>query len=207
MSTEQTANLIESVTELTATVANKMGVIDNRMAQAEATFDEWRNQRDLHGEASEHGTVRMGILQGFVNTTDGLNSVNSGTGAFANVSNLETRHNIYLHFKTPLNINTHAEMFWFNIKGYSYGSACIIDETIVGYCYKPNNKLINQSAFGSLNPSSYADVNGNVILRILLPSSYYTTCRVDTMRVGNGRLFNEGDLEAKFSLEEKITFD
>ncbi|WP_298770401.1 hypothetical protein [uncultured Shewanella sp.] len=204
MSTEQTADLIESVTELTATVANKMGVIDNRMTQAEETFDEWRSQRDLHGDEAEHGTVRMGILQGFADRT--MDSP-YGTGAFSGVPDLGTLGNVYLHFKTPLNINTHAEMFWFNIKGYSYGSASVIDETIVGYCYKVQNKLINQSNFGNLSPASYADVNGNVVLRILLPSVYYTTCRVDTMRVGNGRLFKTGDLEAKFSLLEEIVFD
>lgn len=42
MSTEQTADLIESVTELTATVASKMGVIDNRMTQAESDLDSWK---------------------------------------------------------------------------------------------------------------------------------------------------------------------
>ncbi|WP_299492956.1 hypothetical protein [uncultured Shewanella sp.] len=44
MSTEQTADLIESVTELTATVAGKMGDIDNRMTQAETDYQTFKDE-------------------------------------------------------------------------------------------------------------------------------------------------------------------
>ena len=111
-----------------------------------------------------------------------------------------------MHFKVPLNINVHSEMFWFNIKGYSYGTAKIIEETLVGYCYQPTRTLQNVSTFGNMAPAVYADVNGNVVMRILIPNIYYTTVRIDTMRVGNGRLFNLGDLKTKLSLAETVAF-
>jgi hypothetical protein len=43
-------------------------------------------------------------------------------------------------------------------------------------------------------------------LRILVPNIYYTTIRIDTMRVGNGRLFAVGDLKTKLSLAETVVF-
>lgn len=43
-------------------------------------------------------------------------------------------------------------------------------------------------------------------MRILIPNIYYTTVRIDTMRVGNGRLFNLGDLKTKVSLADTVVF-
>jgi hypothetical protein len=57
-----------------------------------------------------------------------------------------------------------------------------------------------------MTPACYVDTNGNIVMRILVPSIYYTTIRIDTMRVGNGRLFKLGDLKTKLSLAETVAF-
>ncbi|WP_279147020.1 hypothetical protein [Photobacterium carnosum] len=202
---QQIGALVKASENLTGAVNGKIGTIDKRMDSAEAQFDEWRNKKDVLGDESIAGAMRMSIFQGTIIGTGGSVGV-GGLGGFINPDNLGVSGNVYLHFKTPLNINNNNEMFWFNIRGYSYGTAKVIDETIVGYCYANNNELRNQSAFGNFTPTSYVDSNGNVILRIKFPSVYYSTCRVDTMRVGNGRLFNVNDLKAKFSLSETVVF-
>ncbi|MBV4460017.1 hypothetical protein KVG96_18850 [Pseudomonas sp. COR58] len=205
MSLETTvAALVTAANNLTTVVNGKIGSINSTMADALNQFNEWRNQKDVEGDPAALGTIRRNVLQGFVSGTGGLQGVGA-VGSFTS-TDLGTTANVYMHFKTPLNINVNSEMFWFNIKGYSYGTAKIIEETLVGYCYQPTRTLQNVSTFGNMTPSVYVDTNGNIVMRILLPSIYYTTVRIDTMRVGNGRLFNLGDLKPKLSLAETVVF-
>jgi hypothetical protein len=205
MSTQETAALIESVNNMTGTVAGKMGQIDQKVATAQAQFDEWRQLKDVIGEPGDIGTMRMSIFQGHVYGTSA--GIASGAGDFANkVPMLGTNSLVYFHFKTPLNVNVNSEMFWFNVRGYSYGSAKIIDEVFVGYCYSATRTVNSKACFGNLTPEVYVDTAGNVILRILMPDDYYTTVRVDTMRVGNGRLFKLDDLDVQLSLSATVEF-
>lgn len=201
----QIAALVEAANNLTGSVNGKVGEIDQRMNTAEAEFDEWRNQKDVEGDPLRAGTIRRNIAQGHIFGTGGTSDAPQSDGIFPSVD-LGTNDLVYVHLKTPLNVNQNTEMFWFNIKGYSYGAALIIDETIVGYSYSPSGQLLNKASFGNLSPDSYVDVSGNIILRLKLPSSYYATMRVDTMRVGNGRLFSVGDLVAKLSLADTVVF-
>lgn len=196
--------LVESNRRMTEVFENKSNEIDQRVEQAEAKFEKWRNEKDVIGDPLGYGTMRMNILQGLVSQTRANAAISYGD--FPR-TDLGTETNVYMHFKTPLNINQHSEMFWFNIRGYSFGSAKIIDETITGYCYAANRVIMNKSAFGNFTPDSYADSAGNVILRILMPSIYYSTVRIDSMRVGNGRLFGVGDLTAKLSLSDVVEFE
>lgn len=200
----QVASLVTAANTLTGAVEGKVGEIDQRMSEAEAEFLEWRNQKDLEGDPNAYGTIRRNIFQGFIASLGGPAGVHPNSG-FENLD-LGTNLNVYLHFKIPLNVNIHTEMFWFNIKGYNYGAAKIIDETIVGYCYKPDLTLINTAAFGNLTPAVYKAANGDIVLRVLLSNAYFSTIRIDTMRVGNGRLFNVGDLTAKISLADTVAF-
>ena len=205
MSTQETADLIESVNNMTATVVGKVGEIDKRVDAAEVEFDEWRNQKDIVGEPSLSGTMRMSIFQGLVVGTGGDQGV-SGDGNFTgHMEDLGTSNAVYLHLKTPMNVNSDMSMFWFNIRGYSYGTSKIVDETIVGYCFSPARDIINKSAFGAFEPESYADSSGNVILRIKMPSVYVTTIRIDTMKVGS-TLFAHDCLTPKFSLAATVEF-
>jgi hypothetical protein len=208
MSLESTiAALVTAANNLTTAVNGKITAINTTMATALAQFNEWRNQKDLEGTVNGYGTIRRNILQGFINSSlrDQNGVLYPAYGDLKGVD-LGTNLNVYLHIKTPLNINTNAEMFWFNIKGYNYGGAAIIEETIVGYSYAPTRSLQNKASFGNFTPDSYADSAGNVILRLKFPNVYYTTLRIDTMKVGNGRLFNVGDLVPVFSLSEKVEF-
>ncbi|AJO76892.1 hypothetical protein [Pseudomonas sp. MRSN 12121] len=205
MSLETTvASLVTAANNLTSAVNGKIGSINSTMATALAQFNEWRNMKDVEGDPAALGTVRRNMLQGHVYGTGGLQGT-SVEGDFVS-TDLGTITNVYMHFKVPLNINVNSEMFWFNIKGYSYGTAKIIEETLVGYCYQPTRTLQNVSTFGNMTPAVYVDTNGNIVMRILIPSIYYTTVRIDTMRVGNGRLFKQGDLKTKLSLAETVVF-
>ncbi|MFJ7285800.1 hypothetical protein [Pseudomonas sp. NPDC099000] len=205
MSLETTvASLVTAANNLTSVVNGKIGSINSAMTTALSQFNEWRNLKDVEGDPAALGTIRRNLLQGFVTGTGGVQTVGA-QGDFVS-TDLGVSLNVYMHFRIPLNINVHSEMFWFNIKGYSYGTAKIIEETLVGYCYQPTRTLQNVSTFGNMTPAVYADANGNIIMRILIPNIYYTTVRIDTMRVGNGRLFNLGDLKTKLSLAETVAF-
>ncbi|WP_339532115.1 hypothetical protein [Pseudomonas mucidolens] len=205
MSLETTiASLVTASNNLTAAVNGKVGSINSTMAGALAQFNEWRNLKDVEGDPDALGTIRRNIFQGHVYGTGGVWSTAS-LGGFV-TTDLGGSENVYIHFKVPVNVNLNSEMFWFNIKGYSYGTAKIIDETLVGYCYQPTRSLRNVSTFGNMAPAIYVDPNGNVVLRVLVPNIYYTTIRIDTMRVGNGRLFALGDLTPKLSLSETVVF-
>lgn len=205
MSLETTiAALVSAANNLTGAVNGKMTAINNTLAAAVTQFDTWRNLKDVEGTPGKAGTIRRNIFQGQVFGTGLPFNVQSGDG-FDTVD-LGTSLNVYVHFKLPLNVNRDVQMFWFNIKGYSYGSSKIVEETIVGYCYKPQLALINTAAFGNMTPAVYKATNGDIILRLLIPSIYYTTFRIDTMQVGDGVLFNLGDIKTKLSLSDTVVF-
>lgn len=205
MSLESTiAALVTAANNLTGIVNGKIAAINTTMADALAKFDAWRNLKDVEGDPSAMGTIRRNVLQGFIQGTGGV--VGTGAQGAFTATDLAQSSNVYVHFKIPLNINVNSEMFWFNIKGYSYGTAKIVEETLVGYCYQPTRTLQSVSTFGNMTPAVYVDTNGNIVMRILVPNIYYTTLRIDTMRVGNGRLFNVGDLTTKLSLAETVVF-
>ncbi|MFO2462496.1 hypothetical protein OOJ96_01140 [Pseudomonas sp. 15FMM2] len=205
MSLETTiASLVTAANNLTTAVNGKIGSINSTMATALAQFNEWRNLKDVEGDPAALGTIRRNLLQGHIYGTGGTH-VPSAKGDFV-ATDLGSGENVFIHFKIPLNVNVNSEMFWFNIKGYSYGTAKIIEETLVGYCYHPGRRLQSVSTFGNMTPGIYVDDNGNIVMRILVPSIYFTTLRIDTMRVGNGRLFALGDLKTKLSLTETVVF-
>ncbi|MCJ8204087.1 hypothetical protein [Pseudomonas sp. RGM2987] len=198
------ASLVTAANNLTTVVNGKIGAINLTMAAAVAQFNEWRSLKDVEGDPAALGTIRRNVLQGHVYGTGGPYG-STAQGDFMSTE-LGSSTNVYMHFKVPLNVNANSEMFWFNIKGYSYGTAKIIEETLVGYCYQPSRVLQNVSTFGNMTPAVYVDTSGNIVMRILIPNIYYTTVRVDTMRVGNGRLFNLGDLKTKLSLSDTVVF-
>ncbi|MGB0894013.1 MAG: hypothetical protein ACPGUD_06355 [Parashewanella sp.] len=180
--------------------------IEQKMAAALVQFDEWRNDKDIVGDKVKNGTIRQAIFQGCITGAGGVFSI-KGDGDFeGKVDDLKTTENIFIHFKTPYNVNNDNAMFWFNIRGYAYHSSKIIDETIVGYCYNLQKSLINKSSFGNLNPDSYKDSAGNIIIRIKIPNIHFTTLAVDTMKVGLGDLLEHGSLDVKLSLAETIDF-
>lgn len=205
MSLEQNVEaVVQAANNLTEVVNGKIGQIDARMDQACEQFDDYRNKKDMIGLAGEQGTLLMNVFQGGVWGSGGAYNVGA-SGGFS-LTDLGASHNVYMHFKLPLNINKHDCMFWFNIRGYSYGSAAIIDETIVGYCYSPQRQVLNQAVFGNMAPAIYTDTVGNVVMRLKFPNIYVTTIRIDTMQAGVGAMAKVGDIVAKVSLTEKVEF-
>lgn len=205
MSLEQNvAELVQSTNNLTEVVTGKVGEIDSRVLLAEAQFQQYMNKKDTIGLPGVQGTLFMNIFQGGVWGTGGPQLVGA-SGGFP-VTDLGISANVYAHFKLPINVNRDECMFWFNFRGYSYGSAATIDETIAGYCYAPERRVINQSVFGAMGPAIYVDTVGNVVLRLKFPNIYVTTLRVDTMQTGVGAPPQKGDLVAKLSLAEKVDF-
>lgn len=201
---QKIGELVTAADSLTKVVDGKIAQIDDRMNVARAEFDEFRNKKDMVGVPGEQGTVLMNVFQGGVWGTGGPQNAGA-SGGFTEVD-LGTSVNVYMHLKLPMNINTHDQMFWFNIRGYSYGSATIIDETIVGYCYSPQRAVLNKAVFGNMSPDIYTDAKGNVVIRLKFPNIYVTTIRIDTMQVGIGSLIPIGSIKSKLSLTEKVDF-
>lgn len=203
---DQVSALVSAANNLTGVVSGKVSEIDQRMVSAEGQFDAWRQLKDVVGEPNWLATMRMNVFQGRI-LGSGVPYGVGGDGHFANkVDDLGQSNNIYIHFKTPMNINTTDKMFWFNIRGYSYGTAQIIDETIVGYAYRPQGAIISKSSFGTFSPDSYSDPSGNVVLRILIPNLYLTTIRIDTMDVSGTGVFPVGSLDVRVSLVDEVDF-
>ncbi|WP_025821939.1 hypothetical protein [Shewanella marina] len=101
----------------------------------------------------------------------------------------------YLHFKLPLKADEDHEMIHLRVRGYAYGEAKIVDATLVGYCYKPSDNVINVETQGSHQPALYKGSDQMIYARLFFPNNYFLTVTIDTTRVGNGRLFKRGDIE------------
>ncbi len=205
MSTEtQIANLVQASNNLTTAVNGKIGDIDKRMDQARAEFDQFRALKDVVGEPGAPGTLLMSVFQGLIWGTGAPYNVGASGGITA--TDLGSSMEVYVHFKLPFSINTDDQMFWLNIRGYSYGSSLVLDETFAGYVYAPQRAVINQSCFGKFAPSIYADTAGNAICRIKVPNVYVTSLRIDTMQVGGYRAIKVGEIKSKLSLSPTVVF-
>lgn len=200
----QIAALVAAANNLTNAVNGKVGEIDGTMAQALAQFDQFRALKDVVGTPGEDGTLTMSVFQGQVWGTGGPIEPSS-TGGFP-TTDLGTTLGVYMHFKLPFNVNRDDRMFWMNIRGYSYGSAKIIDETLVGYCYTAQRELISKNAVGNATPALYVDSNGNCVMRIYCGNAYITAVRIDTMKVGIGDAVKPGEIQAKLSLADTVVF-
>ena len=107
-------------------------------------------------------------------------------------------NNIF-HIKLPYKISTDYAMYHIKATGYNYSQGDIIDVTWVGYCYPPNGNIISSKSHVSVSTDitagQYIGSDDHVYLWFKLPNTYFSTFKVDSMRVGNGTLLKEGDLE------------
>lgn len=206
MDAENRAALLQSIDRFSTAIQEKTDQLESGIATQELNATQLLELREVDGIPYNIGTARKAIFQGFVGNTTGGGEVIESQGDFGAIPNLGTNANVYLHLKVPVNINVDSEMLWFHLTGYAFGSAKMIDETIVGYSYAVSKTLLNNNAAGNFSPTLYTDASGNVVIRLLFPSIYYTTLKIDTMRVGNGRLFNKGDLVARLSLSANVNF-
>ncbi|MBT2622505.1 MULTISPECIES: hypothetical protein [Chryseobacterium] len=103
------------------------------------------------------------------------------------------------HVKMPYRTNTDSKMFHIRASGYNYQNGDIIDVTWVGYCYQPSGALMNNKTYVAASTAiiagQYVGTDSHIYLWFKLPNIYYSSFKVDSMRVGNGTLLKEGDLE------------
>lgn len=128
---------------------------------------------DLEG-STDVGSTREGIAKHFT-------ANHSGTDVF--------------HIKLPYKVNTDHAMYHIKASGYAYGAADIIDITWVGYCYAPISNITNNKT-GILNSTDitagqYVGSDSHVYLWFKLPSTYYSTFKLDSIRVGNGGAYHK----------------
>lgn len=110
------------------------------------------------------------------------------------------------HIKLPYRTDTDNRMFYLKASGYAFYLGEIIDIVWVGYCYKngsAGNKLIRQYTDVSRSPTitagQYEGSDKHIYLWIKINGTNHTTFKIDSMRVGNGTLLVEGDLQVVVS--------
>lgn len=176
---------------------------DAQMAQNQALFDAWRSDRDVLGDPNLVGASRIAVLQGQVSGTGGTIAA-GGVGDFANYDlDAGASSNVYLHLDTGLNINDDVGYFGLHVTGYSYGSSQIIDAKAAGHTWPPNNALLAGAVYGTNNVATYSDATGKAYMRLLFPSTYITTLRVDAQFMG-ATWFQKGDITPIFSTQETL---
>jgi len=112
------------------------------------------------------------------------------------------------HIKLPYRVTTDHAMYHIKASGYAYGAADIIDVTWAGYCYAPISNITNIKT-GILNSTAitagqYAGSDSHVYLWFKLPSTYYSTFKLDSMRVGNGGLITSSDVQILVSSQAQL---
>ncbi|MBD1582494.1 hypothetical protein [Pseudoalteromonas sp. S16_S37] len=180
-SNDLTTIVDNKITDIDAKVASKSSEIDSLITSTNDKVDSKLNQLSIIGDGN-FGTRAINVARYF-----------TGSGGKAN-----------LHFKLPLKADTDHDMFHLKIYGYAYGEAKIVESTLVGYCYKPSNNVINIEVNGTHSPHLYKGSDGYIYARLSFETFYYLTVSVDTMRVGNGRLLKHGDIEIIRSEQETL---
>ena len=167
-----------------------------------------KKNKDIIGNDNIDGAVRTAIFQGSIYHTDSVTYgiAPHGYGDFeGHVDDLLDAKDIYLHLCTPYNIKRDDEFFLFHVRGYIYGAAKLINVEYGGYCYTRHSRLHREIARGDGSPAIYTDANGNVVLRMLLSSTYHVFLCVDSMKC-YGPLLPDGCLTPKLSKSEAVNF-
>lgn len=112
------------------------------------------------------------------------------------------------HIKLPYRVTTDRAMYHIKASGYAYGAADIIDVTWVGYCYAEISNITNNKT-GILNSTAitagqYVGSDSHVYLWFKLPSTYFSSFKLDSMRVGNGGLITSSDVQILVSSQAQL---
>ncbi|MCS3531374.1 hypothetical protein [Chryseobacterium sp. JUb7] len=112
------------------------------------------------------------------------------------------------HIKLPYKVNTHSSMFHLKATGYDYYGSDIIDITWVGYCYQPSGSLIynktHVNASTAITAGQYVGTDSHIYLWFKANNTYYLTFKLDSMRVGNGTLLKENDVQLILSDQSQL---
>jgi len=112
-----------------------------------------------------------------------------------------TQDNNYMHIKLPYKVDVDNSMYHIKATGYRYRSSEVIDITWVGYCYSGSGSLIQESNINTggsnFNITQYIGSDNHIYLRFrgTSGSNYYQSFRIDSMKVGNGKVLKEGDIQ------------
>lgn len=145
---------------------------------------------DIGNTSTVQGTLNEGILKHYHN--GGYNESDK-----------------YFHIKLPYKANVDNKMFYIQAHGYSYRTAEIIDVTWVGYCYAGGStNLVNENTYvnkgANITAGQYIGSDDYIYLWFKPAYTYLVTFKIDTIRVGNGTLLQEGDVEVIVSTELQL---
>ncbi len=132
----------------------------------------------LHAdEGTDYGTLKPGIVK------------------FSTVPQTDD----YIHIKLPYKIDVHRRMYYVKASGYGYDNTEIIDIIWVGYCRQTSNEITHDKTVVNYSTSviagQYAGSDNHVYLWFKPSSTFYLTFKLDFMKVGNGTLLEDGDIE------------
>ena len=134
------------------------------------------------GQTTDRGSTREGIVKYFTNGAPHTGDI--------------------FHIKLPYRIDVDNKMYHIAASGYAYNSAAIIDVIWVGYCYKSGSvgnkhKQIATDVSRStlITAGQYVGSDNHIYLWFKVPNTYYTTFKLDSLKVGNGSLLESGDLQ------------
>ena len=124
----------------------------------------------------------------------------SQTARFSRMTLIEHFHsssaNDYIHIRTPL-VKTQSRMFHYQVRGYAYGLAAIMDIVYTGYMYATTGSLQNKENLSRsakfTDIDSYVGSDDHVYLRIGLSNDYYVSFTLESLVVGNGAITSPSD--------------
>jgi len=115
---------------------------------------------------------------------------------------------VFNSFEGPGASSSRSAMWHIRVTGYSFSDASKIDLTSVGYnTHRSNGGLISRSqttGSGFTNGGPYHGTDGRLYIKFRLGDIYYSTVRVDSMRVGNGIVINPGDITITTSASAQL---
>lgn len=169
------------------------------------SFQDIRNNMNIPANIVESVNGQTGNVNLNLHDSTDIGSTREGIVKFFTSASSTT--NIF-HIKLPYKVNTHIAMFYIKATGYAYEAADIIDITWVGYCYRPSNSLIkNKTSIlnsTAITAGQYVGSDSHVYLWFKVPNTHYNTFKLDSMRVGNGTLLQEGDISVIVSPQTQL---
>lgn len=168
------------------------------------SFQDIRNNMNIPTSLVQSVNGQTGVVNLDLQGSMDLGSLRTGIAKFST----DAQNSDIFHIKLPYRVDTHNHTYYIKAYGYSYGSVEIIDITWVGYCYAAAASLINtkSNVAGSttINAGEYVGSDSHIYLWFKVPYNYYTTFRIDSMRVGNGTLIQEGDVQIIMSPQNQL---
>ncbi|KZN65732.1 hypothetical protein N473_11950 [Pseudoalteromonas luteoviolacea CPMOR-1] len=195
MSLEQDiANVVSAAEQLTGIVDTKIEDINNTVNGKVAQMESRVTQKE--SELDETISGQISKVDAALDNLAIIGNGERGTRAIG-VANYFTSGNgpAKIHFRLPLNVLQHNEMFHIKVIGHAYHQAEAVDATFVGYSFPNVEGVYLPQATGTHLPTIYVGSDNHIYCRLSFEKCHFLTLSVDTMRVGNGRLIKHGDIE------------